>query len=176
MSLRVVYRSPADTPAPATDATDALYALADAGATAEIELDGYRLPLDGTGLAELHRQSERLLHVLATGEPALGDDALRAELPDVPADAVLHSWLFASYMRELPVVVFAIDGDATAVYTRTRAETDGWPLVVLEGRDLADPITVPTRQVAGTVQGFLDQIGHDVARLLGLTEGEEPLK
>jgi hypothetical protein len=171
MSLRLVYRPPGETPAPAADATEALYALADAGASAEIEIDGYRLPLDGTGLAELHRQSERLLEVLHTGEPALGDDALRAELPGVPADAVLHSWLFSSYMRELPVVVFAIDGAATSVFTRTRAETDGWPLVVLDGRDLADPVSVPTAELGDAVRGFLDAVGGDVARLLGAVDG-----
>jgi hypothetical protein len=155
------------------DETDALYALADAGASADIEIDGYRLPLDGTGLAELHCQSERLLDVLRTGEPALGDDLLRDELPGVPAGAVLHSWLFSSYMLDLPILVFAIDGPVTTVFTRTRAETAGWPLVVLEGRDLSEPITVPTSELVDAVRGFLEDVGRDVAGLLGPTDRYE---
>ena len=34
----------------------------------------------------------------------------------------MHSWHFASYLLELPVLVFAIDGPVTRVYTRTLAE------------------------------------------------------
>jgi hypothetical protein len=173
VSLRLVYRAPRGTPAPVADETGALYALADAGASADIEIDGYRLPLDGTGLAELHRQSERLLDVLRTGSPALGDDSLRDELPGVPAGAVLHSWLFSSYMRDLPVLVFAIDGPDTTLFTRTRAETAGWPLVVLEGRDLSDPVTVPTAELVDAVRRFLDEVGRDVAGLLGPTDGHD---
>jgi hypothetical protein len=123
VTLRLRYEPPAELPA-APDAGAALYALADAGAAAVIELDGYALPVDGTGLAELHRQAERLLDVLDGGEPAPGDDDLRAELPGVPPDAVLHSWLFASYMAQLPVVVFAIDGprpSSPAAATRRQA-------------------------------------------------------
>jgi hypothetical protein len=171
VSIRLVYAAPRKTPAPVADETDALYALADAGASADIEVDGYRLPLDGTGLAELHRQLERLLGVLRTGEPVLGDDSLRDELPGIPAGAVLHSWLFSSYMRDLPVLVFAIDGPVTTVFTRTRAETAGWPLVVLEGRDLSEPVTVATAELVESAHGFLDEVARDVADLLGATDG-----
>lgn len=162
MTLHLHYEPPAALPAaPAPDAEAALYALADAGAAAVIELFGYALPVDGTGLAELHRQAERLLAVLDGGEPAPGDDDLRAELPGVSAGAVLHSWLFASYMAQLPVVVFAIDGPVTTVFTRTRDETPGWPLVVLEGRDRPEPVSMATDALAADVRRFLDRVAQD---------------
>ena len=168
MSLRLAYTPPPAPAVPVTDLSDAVYALAAAGATASVELgDRYRLPLDGaTGLAELHRQVEQLLGVVRSGKPAPGDDGLRAELPDVPASAVLHSWLFPSYMLELPVIVFAIDGPVTRVYTRTRAEAHGWPLVVAEDRDLADAVAVPTAEVIDEAQTFLDRIDRDAAALI----------
>jgi hypothetical protein len=165
VTLRLRYEPPAELPA-APDAGDALYALADAGAAAVIELDGYALPVDGTGLAELHRQAERLLGVLDGGEPAPGDDDLRAELPGVPPDAVLHSWLFASYMAQLPVVVFAIDGPLTTVFTRTRDETPGWPLIVLDGRDRREPVSVATDALAAEVRHFLDRVTEDVRAVI----------
>ena len=166
MSLTLAYDPPREPAAPAADEGEALYALADAGAAAEIRLDGYRLPLNGTGLAELHRQVGRLLGVLRSGEPEPGDDDLRAELPNVAAGAVLHSWLFASYMLELPVLVFAIDGPVTAVFTRTRAESPGLPLVALEGRDLAEPVEVATDALAAETEDFLARVGADAARLV----------
>lgn len=163
MTLHVRYEPAAALPAgTAPDAEAALYALADAGAAAAVELDGYALPVSGAGLAELHRQAERLLAVLEGGEPALGDDDLRAELPGVPAGAVLHSWLFASYMAQLPVVVFAIDGPVTTIFTRTRDETPGWPLVVLEGRDRPEPVSVATEALTAEVRRFLGRVAQDV--------------
>jgi hypothetical protein len=162
VTLRLRYEPPAERPTAAPNAEEALYALADAGAAASIELDGYALPVDGTGLAELHRQAERLLAVLDGGDPAAGDADLRAELPGVLPGAVLHSWLFASYMVQLPVLVFAIDGPATTVFTRTRDETPGWPLVVLEGRDRREPVGVPTDALTAEVRRFLDRVARDV--------------
>jgi hypothetical protein len=167
VSFRLTYEPPRAPAAPPAIPEDALYALADAGANAAVELDGYRLPVDGTGLAELHRHVERLLEVLRTREPAPGDDALRSELSGAPPGAVMHSWPFASYMLELPVLVFAIDGPVTSVFTRTRAETPDWPLVALEGRDLADPVQVPTAELEEEAQAFVDRVASDVALLSG---------
>jgi hypothetical protein len=166
VTLRLRYEPPEEPAAPAPDADAALYALADAGAAAVIELEGYALPVDGTGLAELHRQAVRLLDVLDGGEPAPGDDDLRAELPGVPPDAVLHSWLFASYMVQLPVVIFAIDGPLTTVFTRTRDETPGWPLIVLDGRDRREPIFVATDALAAEVRHFLDGVTEAVRAVI----------
>jgi hypothetical protein len=146
-------------PPPEAPAGDDVYALAGAGATAAVELDGYVLPVDGTGLAELQHQAERLLALLDGGEPALGDDDLRAELPGVPPSAVLHSWIFASYMAQLPVIIFAINGPVTTVYTRTREEAPEWPLIVLEGRDRASPVEVPTDELRDGLRRFLAKLG-----------------
>jgi hypothetical protein len=163
--MKLAYGPPREPAEPAADETEALYALADAGATAAVELDGYRLPVDGTGLAELHRQVVRLLGVLRSGVPEPGDDELRAELSEIAPGATVHSWIFASYMLDLPVLVFAIDGAVTTVFTRTRAESEGRPLVVLDGRDLADPVAVRTDQLAAEAQSFLDRVAADAARL-----------
>jgi hypothetical protein len=167
VTFRLDYSPPPAPPAPVADRADAVYALADAGASAAVELDGYRLPVDGTGLAELHRQAARLLDVLRGGDPAPGDDDLRAELPDVPAGARLHSWLFASYMLELPVLVFALAGPVTRVFTRTRAEREGWPLVVLDGRDRPEPAEVPTAELTAELERFLERIDRDAAAPAG---------
>jgi hypothetical protein len=70
-------------------------------------------------------------------------------------------------MLELPVIVFAIDGPVTHIYTRTRGETDGWPLVVADGRDLADPVVVRTADVTREAQSFLNRVDRDAAALLG---------
>ncbi|MFL5862913.1 MAG: hypothetical protein ACJ780_19415 [Solirubrobacteraceae bacterium] len=51
------------------------------------------------------------------------------------------------------------------MFTRTRAETDGWPLVVLEGRDRPDAVIVPTAELADAVRGFLGDVGRDAAGL-----------
>jgi hypothetical protein len=163
--VKLAYEPPREPAVPAASEDEALYALSDAGATAAVELDGYRLPVDGTGLAELHRQVVRLLGVLRSGEPEPGDDDLRAELPGIAPGATLHSWIFASYMLDLPVLVFAIDGPETSVFTRTRAESSGWPLVVLDGRDLAEPVRVRTDELAAEAQRFLDRVAADAARL-----------
>jgi len=168
MSLRLTYIGPRAPATPVADPADAVYSLAAAGATAAVELgDRYRLPLDGaTGLAELRQHVERLIRVLRTGAPAPGDDRMRAELPDVPATAIVHSWHFPSYMLELPVIVFAIDGPVTRVYTRTLAEEQGWPLVVAEGRDLADAVEMPTAALLDEAQTFIDQVDRDAAALI----------
>ena len=84
----------------------------------------------------------------------------------MPADARLHSWLFGSYLLELPVLVFAIDGPVTRVFTRSRAERDGWPLVVLDGRDRAEPMEVPTAELIAELERFLKRIDRDAAALV----------
>jgi hypothetical protein len=167
MTLRLTYMGPRAPATPVADPDDAVYSLAAAGATAAVELGArYRLPLDGaTGLAELRQHVERLITVLRTGEPVPGDDRLRAELPDVPATAMVHSWHFPSYMLELPVIVFAIDGPVTRVYTRTLSEGQGRPLVVAEDRDLADAVEMSTAALLDEAQTFINQVDRDAAVL-----------
>jgi hypothetical protein len=157
MSFRLRYRPPTSPPpagAPA-DLDDALYDLAEAGAAGRIELDGYELSLDGTGVVELARGCRSLLAIVESGAPAPADDDLRTELPDAPGDAALHQWVFSSFMSLLPVLVFAVAPETTWIATRTHEETEGWPLVVLEGRDLAGPVAVPTAEVREQARGFL---------------------
>jgi len=168
MNLRLAYQGPSAPATPVADPDGAVYSLAAAGASAAVEFgERYRLPLDGTtGLAELYQQVERLLAVLRTGKPAPGDDRLRADLPDVPATAIMHSCHFPSYMVEMPVIAFAIDGPLTRVYTRTLSEAQGHPLVVGEKRDLADAVVMPTAALLDEAQTFIDRIGRDAAALI----------
>ena len=168
MNLRLAYKGPSAPATPVADPDGALYSLGVAGATAAVELgERYRLPLDGaTGLAELYQQVERLLTVLHTGKPAPGDDRLRADLPGVPATAIMHSWHFPSYMVEMPVVVFAIDGPLARIYTRTLSEAQGHPLVIDEKRDLADAVVMPTAALLDEAQTFIDRVGRDAAALI----------
>jgi hypothetical protein len=132
-----------------------LYGVAEAGATARIELDGYALDLDGTGVVELARGCESLLAILQGGAPAPADEELRAELPGAPAGAAFHQWLFSSFMYRMPVLIFAITPQTTWIATRTHEETEGWPLIALEGRDLAEPVVVPTAEVEAQARGYL---------------------
>jgi hypothetical protein len=143
-----------DAPPRAAPSAD-LYDLAEAGAAARIELDGYELPLDGTGVVELAKGCRSLLAIIEGGEPAPADEELRPELPHAPTDAVLHQWLFSSFMLRIPVLIFAVTPETTWIATRTHEEAEGWPLVVLEGRDLADPVTVPTADVETEARGYL---------------------
>jgi hypothetical protein len=159
VSFWLDYAPPPVPPEPtAADPDDALYDLAEAGATATVALDGYRLPVRWTGLVELARGCRALLAVIATGTGHPGDEDLRRRLPDVPDGAVLHSWLFASYQYELPLLVFAVEAAMTTVYTRTRSETPAGTPIVLEGRDLRDPVRVATAAVAAQARGFLDAL------------------
>jgi hypothetical protein len=69
-------------------------------------------------------------------------------------------------MAQLPVVVFAIDGPLTTVFTRTRDETPGWPLIVLDGRDRREPVSVATDALAAEVRHFLDRVTEDVRAVI----------
>jgi hypothetical protein len=137
------------------DLDDALYDLAEAGARGLIELDGYELSLDGTGVVELARGCRSLLAIVDGGTPAPDDEELRSELPGAAADAALDQWLFSSFMSQMPVLLFAVAPETTWIATRTHEEAEGWPLVVLEGRDLAAPVAVPTAEVRTQALGYL---------------------
>jgi hypothetical protein len=156
VSFRITYAPPPRRPENLPDdPEEALYDLGDAGATAGVELDGYALPLHGIGLVELGRACRALLEVLDTGTPRSGDEDLRAALPGVSEGALLHSWLFGSYQYLLPMLVFAVDGAETLIFTRTWEESDVGALVALDGRDLEDPVPVPTATVAQQARRFL---------------------
>jgi hypothetical protein len=157
MTFRLRYRPPPSPPEPTvpTDLDDALYDLADAGASAQVELDGYELPLSGTGVVELARGCRSLVEIIDGGTPVPDDDELRTVLARASADAALHQWLFSSWMQDIPVLIFAVTSTTTWIATRTHTETPGWPLVALEGRDLPNPVTVPTALVKSEARGYL---------------------
>jgi hypothetical protein len=148
-------------PAPAAagdpaDLDDALYELAAAGARAWVCLDGYELALDGTGVVELARGCRALLGVIEGDAVPQRDEELRPFVPGAPPEAKLCQWLFSSWMSWIPVVIFAVTPATAWIATRTHAESEGWPLVVLEGRDLSEPVAVPTAEVEHEARGFLD--------------------
>jgi hypothetical protein len=174
MSLRIAYTRPTASVLPVAHPSQAIYSLGAAGAAAAVELDDrYRLILDGvTGLGELRLQVESLIDVLRSGKQMPGDDQLRAALLDVPVSAILHSWHFSSYMYEIPVIVFAIDGPVTRIYTRTLSEVVGNPLVITEDRDLADVVEIPTASLLDEAKNFIDQVDHDIATLIDRAEPE----
>jgi len=167
VSLAIRYRGPArpvvaSLDRPPVDFEDALEELADAGAGAVVALgDDYALELEGRCLVELARACRALLAAAAMGPD---DEArLRAELPELPADAALHLWLFPCFMTWLPSLVFATRGEAeTWIYARTLAEEEGLPFVVVEGRDRVEPERVPTAAVRDAAGAFLDAVRADV--------------
>jgi hypothetical protein len=173
MTFRLHYAPPPDRPRAhaSADLDDALYDLAAAGATARIELDGYELPLDGTGVVELAHGCRSLLAILAGGAADPADAELRTEIPDAPAEAVFHQWLFSSFMSRLPVVVFAVTPVTTWIATRTHEEAQGWPLVALEGRDLPAPVSVPTSDVRTQVRRYLSACETDARETLSPASG-----
>lgn len=156
MSFRLGY-DPADAAAgdPA-DLDDALYELAAAGARASICLDGYELPLDGTGVVELVRGCRALLGVIDGNAPSPLDEELRPVVRGASPEAKLCQWIFSSWMMSIPVIIFAVTPATTWIATRTHEEREGWPLVVLAGRDLGEPVAVPTAQVEREARGFLE--------------------
>jgi hypothetical protein len=163
MSFRLLLLPPPQAPArrtvPAVDPDDALYDLADAGARAVVELDGYRLELSGIGVAELAKGCRSLLAIIDGAAPLLADEELRGELPGAAPEAVIHQWLFSSWMYRIPVLIFAVTPARTWIATRTHEEGPGWPLVVLAGRDLAELVAVDTGEVKGELNAFLEACG-----------------
>lgn len=134
---------------------DALYDLGDAGARAVLEIGDYRLELDGRALVTTIRACRALVAALASGVTSEQDERLRAALPGVAPGAHLHSWLVSDDLQWLPVIVFATTEGETCVVTRTHAEAEGWPLVVLEGRDRVEPTCVATTDVVAQAQSFI---------------------
>ena len=155
MSLALRYSPAAVAAGQPSDLDDALYDLAEAGARAAIELDGYELVLDGTGVVELARGCRSLLAIIGGAPPAPADAELREVVPDAPEDASMHQWLFSSWMTQIPVLIFAVTAGTTWIATRTHAEREGWPLVVLAGRDLPEPVELPTSDVQREARGLL---------------------
>ena len=161
MSLRLSYTPPRAPIAPAVDHEAALYELAAAGARGAIELDGYVLTLDGTGLVELAAGCRSLLVIIDGGAPAPADAQLRSVLPAAPDEAAFHQWLFSSWMTWIPALVFAVTRSTTWIATRTHAERAGWPLVVLEDRDLPGAVAEPTVELAREARAFLARCEAD---------------
>lgn len=122
---------------------------------AVVIVGAYRLELASHCVDELIGNCRSLLDALARPPAADDDTDLRAQLPGVAASARLHSWLFPCFMAWMPVLVFATDGPATAIYTRTLSEAEGMPLVILEPRDVEEPAHVATDDLLLEIQTFL---------------------
>jgi hypothetical protein len=135
------------------------FAIRVSGAAATVSVGPYELIVQGAGVDELASSCRGLLEALASGRTSEQDARLAEQLGGVPAGAQLHSWLFASFVYRMPALFFAIAGEETWIYTRTHEESEGLPLVVLHGRDLAEPVRVPTREVVAAAQGFLAEVG-----------------
>jgi hypothetical protein len=122
--------------------------LAAAGAFATVEIRDYSLGLGGSGIVELLRGCTELIGLLVAG---------------VPAE---HAWVFGSFGTQLPVITFALEHDWVRIATRTHAEEPGAPLVVLAGRDLQQPVRVPSHLVLEQCRGFVASCLADVDGVL----------
>jgi hypothetical protein len=165
MSFDIHYRPPGRPTSPRLapgDTDDAVYELADAGASASVAIGAYSLELRGHCLLELVHACESLLEELATGASAEQDEQVRERFPLPRADAQLHSWIFPCYVSSVPVIVFASAGAETWIYTRTIADSQEKPLVMLEGRDRQEAVHVPTAQLGSQARDFLDRLLADV--------------
>jgi hypothetical protein len=122
--------------------------LAAAGAFATVEIKDYSLGLGGSGIVELLHGCTELIGLLVAGAPAE------------------HAWVFGSFGTELPVITFALQRDWVTIATRAHAEEAGAPLVVLAGRDLPQPVRVPSQLVLGQCRGVCRESPADVDRIL----------
>lgn len=122
---------------------------------ATVTVSGYTLKLSGHCIDELSEACTSLLSALADGTTADTDADLRRQLPGVAPAARLHAWMFPCFMVWMPVLVFAMDGPSTAIYTRTLSERPGMPLVVGDGRDREEPTIVATADIAREARDFL---------------------
>jgi len=130
------------------DVEDVVDALGLAGAYATVEIDDYVLGLGGQGPRELLRGCAALV------------DTLRAGAPDEVA------WVFGSFMTWLPVVTFTLAGPEVSILTRTHDEAPGGGLIVLEGRDLPEPVRVPAQAVLDEARAFIARCLADADRVL----------
>jgi hypothetical protein len=167
MTFRIVYASPSGSvPLPARydgyDLQSAMHDFLPDGLSARIEADDYGLEVQRVAFVELVEGALEVAERLAADPPPPSQDGFRSALPDLPPDAHISSMSFPAFGAWVPVVVFARSDDAVDVYTRTFAETAGFPVVVREGRDRAAPVTLPRRaaidELAGFVRRYLDDL------------------
>ena len=171
MDFRIEYDGPREALPPPElydgyDADSAFYDFIDTGVRAMVVLGPTRLELTRVLFVDFLRS------ILAIGESLLALPAERSEeelhelLPEVPAAAKIYSWLAADWMMWIPLVIFATDGAAVWIYSRTRSEEEGYPLIVKEGRDRAEPVIAPRPAVAAEIHAFLTRVFDDLAATL----------
>jgi hypothetical protein len=167
MTFRIAYSSPtAHVPRPTRyegyDLESAMHDFLPAGPSARIEADGYGLELQGEAFVELVEGALEVAERLAADVPPPSQDGFRFALPGLPADAHISSMSFPALGVWVPVLVFARTDDEVDVYTRTFAETAGFPVVVRQGRDRAEPVTLPRRAVIDELAGFVRRYLDDL--------------
>jgi hypothetical protein len=141
------------------DVESAFYDYLPAAARATLKIGAYTLELDRLMFVDWVRHSLPLAERIAGLLPD-PNEALRSYFPDAPPSAKLFSWTAADAMIHLPVIVFAVDGDRVSIYTRTHSESSA--LIVMENRDLKDPVVAPrgviVKEIVSTLTRYLDDL------------------
>jgi hypothetical protein len=143
------------------DLESAFYDYEPAGISATVQLDGYSLDLE-IFLAFVHlvRSSLEILEALLTRpvHPTLRE--LAAGYQEIPDQCTGTFWIVPEFRYNVPALVFIKHGDMVSIYTRTSTR-DG--LKVLPERDLAEPVSVPYRDLVEEITRFMSQYLDDIA-------------
>lgn len=164
--FRILYDNPRDpVPAPERyegyDLESAFYDHLPSGVHAQIRIGGYGLEMTDVRFVDLVRSSLTMAEQLAT-LPADASGQLRTSMSELPPKVKAYYWLFGDFVTWLPVIVFATDGTKVWIYTRTRAEADGGPLITWAERDEAQPVVVDRSAAIGELVAFLSRYVSDL--------------
>jgi hypothetical protein len=166
MSFRIEYANPNPRLRPPEDRAshydlvDAIYDYRPEGISATVIIGPYRLK-NGTG---------RLFSGFVTGAQDLadglkgmrpsppGDDT--GVLPGLPEAFQIYNLLLPEWMEDLPNILFASDGTAVWIYTRSSVRDDD--AAILPGRDLVDPVITTRAAVLTELADFLTRYLDDL--------------
>lgn len=142
------------------DLVSAFYDYQPAGPAATIWIGTYSLQADERIFLNWVRQCLPLAEALASGQvnPA---GRLRQDLTDLPANAVLYSWIVADAPVDTPILLFASCDGVARIYTRTDAGVPG-PRLRIAAWDLPDPVLLPLAAIIGEITAFLTKYLDDL--------------
>jgi hypothetical protein len=164
MTFRLVYHAPKQPvsvePYEDYNAKSALLDLIQSGASTTVVVGATELPMARGNFFDCVRSMLRIGESLVTLSEE-GDDEDRDVLAELPTNARVYAWLVADYIMWLPVLFFASDGERVWIYTRTRSEDEGNPLIVGD-RDREEPVIEPRDSVVAEIRFFLNRVFDDL--------------
>lgn len=145
-----------------------------AGPSATITIGDYVLVLDGLLFVTWISESLQLAERVAASAPDEWPALYRDDLPDLPRNATVHSWIAAGMQEHAPVLVFVIDApsDRVHIYTRSSADVSGPRLVRLE-RDREEPYVVARGEVVSALTRCITQYLDDLVAAFPGLAGDE---